>query len=64
MKVKQTWIDVYLGGYKWYRKLTKVIWYKHKNTYQLPGLIFDYFWARYGEINRYTKVIATENYNK
>lgn len=58
------WIDVYLGKYKWYRKLAKTIWYKHRNTYQLSGLIFSSFWAKYGEINRFTKVIKIENYGR
>jgi hypothetical protein len=56
------WIDVYLGKYKWYRMLTKTTWYEHQNTYQLPGLIFSSFWAKYGELNRFTKVIKIEKY--
>lgn len=52
-----------LSRYKWYRKLKGGIWYKHENTFQLPGLIFDYFWTRYGEINRFSKVTEIENYN-
>jgi hypothetical protein len=51
-----------LNNFKWYRKLKNGTWYKHQNTYQLSGLIFNYFWARYGEINRYTKVIKIEKY--
>ena len=62
MKQKTTWADVYLNGFKQYRKWRKGNWYKHQNTYQLSGLIFNYFWARYGELNRYTKVIKTEEY--
>ena len=53
-----------LSGFKWYRKLIGGIWYKHKNTYQLPGLYFDYFWAQYPKINRYSDVVDIENYNK
>lgn len=60
--IKATWTDVYLGNYKWYRRLIKGNWYKHRNTYQLQGLIFDYFWARYGEINRFTKVTEIEKW--
>jgi hypothetical protein len=51
-----------LNNSKWYRKLKGGDWYKHKNTYQLPCLIFDYFWARYGELNRFTTVVETEKW--
>ena len=51
-----------LSNYKWYRKLTKGTWYRHQNTYQLPCIVFEYFWARYGELNRFTKVIKTEKW--
>lgn len=51
-----------LNNFKWYRKLKGGYWYKHQNTYQLPGLIFDYFWAQYGEINRFTTMTKTEFY--
>ncbi len=48
---------------KWYRKFIGGTWYKHENTFQLPGLWFDYFWTnRYGQINRYTKVTEVEDY--
>lgn len=48
---------------KWFRKYLGGTWYKHKNTYQLRGLIFDYFWTnKYGEINRFTKVVEVEKY--
>jgi hypothetical protein len=61
-EVKTTWIDVYFCNYKCYRKLTKGTWYKHQNTYQLPCLIFDYYWARYGELNRFTKIVEIEKW--
>lgn len=51
-----------LTAFKWYRKWKGGTWYKHENTYQLQGLIFDFFWARYGELNRFTKVTETESY--
>lgn len=60
--MKQTWLDVYLGKYKWYRKLRGGKWYKHENTYQLPGLFIRHWWARYGNINRYSKVINEEQW--
>lgn len=48
---------------KWFREFIGGIWYKHENTFQLPGLYFDYFWSnRYGQINRYTKVTEVESY--
>ena len=53
----------YLHRFKWYRKYIGGTWYKHKNTYQLPLTYFDYFWAMYPKINRYTDVIEQENYN-
>lgn len=53
----------WLSKFKWYRKRKGGIWYKHQNTYQLPGLTFSYFWTNeYGTINRYTKVVETEDY--
>ena len=63
---KQTWIDVYLGKYKWYRRLRKGCWYKHQFTKYAQELTFlpgRTWWARYGEINRYSIVIAIENYS-
>lgn len=52
-----------LENYRWYRAFCGGIWYRHRNAYELPGLYFDYFWARYGKINRYTFVDLVENYN-
>lgn len=60
--MRTKFLDLHLNKFKFYRRLTGGIWYKHSNTYQLSGLVFDYFWARYGEINRYTKVKEIENY--
>ena len=48
---------------KFYRKWKGGIWYKHQNTYQLPGLLGEFFWFRQEKINRYTKFILIENYN-
>jgi hypothetical protein len=66
MKQKQTWVDTYLGRYKWYRKLRKGYWYQHKFTIDAEQLTFQQdntFWARYGEINRYSIVIKQEIIN-
>jgi len=51
-----------LSKYKWYRKYKKGLWYKHQNTFQLSCLFFDYFWSKYGEINRYTEVVEIEHW--
>lgn len=63
MEQKQTWIDVYLGKYKWYRKLRKGTWYKHRFTQDAQELSFlpnKVWWARYDECNRYSIVIEQE----
>lgn len=56
-------MDYFLMKKKFYRKLKGGIWYKHQNTYQLPGLFGEFFWFRQEKINRYTKCILIENYN-
>jgi hypothetical protein len=51
--------------YKFYRRLTKGTWYQHKFTKDALQLCFTFqgiFWARYANINRYSKVITTEIY--
>ena len=65
MKQKQTLIDAYLGKYKLYRKFRKGFWFKHQFTQSASELSFvagETWWARYGEINRYSKVIGQEFY--
>ena len=50
---------------QFYRKLKKGIWYKHeftKDALQLSYSFQGFFWARYGDINRYSKVVKTEKY--
>lgn len=64
--MKQTWLDVYLGKYKWYRKIRGGAWFKHRFTNDAEQLTFtegETWWARYGLINRYSTVIEQENYN-
>jgi hypothetical protein len=51
-----------MKNFKWCRKWLGGNWYKHENTFQLQCLYFDYFWVRYGEINRYTKVVEVERW--
>ena len=65
MKQKQTWLDTYFGKYKFYRKLRGGYWYKHQFTKYAIELTFDEgdtWWARYGELNRYSIVIEQEIY--
>ena len=65
MENKQTWLDFYLGKYKWYRKKRGGYWYKHQFTKDASELTFTEgvtWWAKYGEINRYSIVIEQEIY--
>ena len=65
MKQKHTWIDTYLDKYKWYRKLRKGYWYKHRFTllgHQLRLNDRRDWWARYGEVNAFSSVIEQEIY--
>lgn len=62
---KVTWMDVYLGKFKWYRKLRGGVWYKHAFTndaYALRLTSYKNFWARYGEVNRFSRVVGKEIY--
>lgn len=65
MKQKQTFIDCYLGKYKWYRKFRGGTWFLHEFTKSASELTFiqgERWWARYGGLNRYSIVIEQENY--
>lgn len=57
MKQRKTkWLDVYLDRFKWNQ---------HEFTpdaLELSVTFVGTFWALYGEINRYSKVIETEYY--
>jgi|GEM_PF-5783904 len=51
--------------FKWYRKYKGGTWYKHEFTRDALDLSVSFtgtFWARYGDINRYSKVIKIEKY--
>ena len=51
--------------FKFWRKLKGGTWYKHQFTKDAEELTFPQgktWWARYGKINRYSNVIATEVY--
>jgi len=63
--MKQTWLDVYFGKFKWYRKLRGGKWYHHQFTKDAEQLNFPEgktWWARYGNLNRYSKVISEEKW--
>ena len=65
--MKQTWLDCYLGKFKLYRRLKGGSWFLHEFTIDAEQITFrkgNRFWARYGELNRYTKVIKQESYEK
>lgn len=56
-----------MSVFKWFRKLKGGVWHKHQFTIDAGQIMLpvgNVFWARYGELNRYTKVISVENYNK
>lgn len=57
------WLDVYFGKHRWYRKLAGGSWYLHQFTKDAEELRFyegKTWWARYGQINRYSNVIEIE----
>jgi hypothetical protein len=63
--MKQTWLDVYLGRYKWYRKLRGGKWYLHQFTVDAEQLTFEAgkcWWARYATQNKYSIVVGEEDY--
>ena len=62
---KQTWIDTYLGRYKWYRKLRKGTWYKRSfkvRAYELKLKSYSDYWTRYGGKSSYCEVVDIERY--
>jgi hypothetical protein len=62
---KQRFIDTYFKKYKWYRRLVGGTWYKHQFTRDAQELCISFvgtWWARYNQINRYSKVIKIETY--
>ena len=58
--MKQTWLDVYLGKFKWYRKIKKrelgISINLQKTQKNSPFPQGETWWARYGKINRYSDV--------
>lgn len=54
-----------LKSFKFYRKWKGGIWYQHKFTpdaLELCCTFIDTWWARYDEINRYSKVTEKEEW--
>jgi hypothetical protein len=65
IKKKTIWTDYYLNKYKWYRKWRKCTWYKHeftKDALELSITFVGTWWALYGNINRYSKVVDKEQW--
>ena len=65
IKKKPIWTDYYLNKYKWYRKWRKCTWYKHEFTTDALELSIAFvgtWWALYGNINRYSKVVDKEQW--
>ena len=62
------YFDYWLKGFKWYRKWSGGVWYKHRFTEDASAICSTWvgktFWARYYEINRYSKVTEIETYGK
>lgn len=57
----------YFSNYAVYRKKKGGVWYKHiftNDAYELGIFSKGTFWARYGWLNRYTKVIDIEEYEQ
>lgn len=62
---EQTWLDTFFGNFVWYRSYRKGVWYQHEFTYHAAELTFQpgkRWWARYGHLNRYSRVVNTESY--
>ena len=65
IKKKPIWTDYYLNKYKWYRKWRKCTWYKHeftKDALEISMTFVGTWWALYGNINRYSKVVDKEQW--
>ena len=63
MDEKQTWIDTYLGRYRWYRKIRGGYWYRrtfNDNAYELRLNSYSDYWTRYGGLSNYCRVVDTE----
>jgi len=64
---KQTWIDTYLGRFKWYRKLRKGTWYKRSfkvRAFELRLKSYSDYWTRYGGESSYCEVIEIEQFKQ
>lgn len=52
-----------LQKFRFYRAYKGGVWYKHCMSGELPGC-YGCYWARYGYMNRFTDVVAKEDYTK
>lgn len=55
----------YLNQYKWFRSCCGGTWYKHQFSSDALEMSVNFtgtWWARYGQINRYSYVIEIEVY--
>ena len=61
------YFDYWLKGFKWYRKWSGGVWYKHRFTEDASVICSTWvgktFWARYDTINRYSTAIESETYH-
>lgn len=58
-------LKYYLSNFQWYRKSVGGTWYLHKFTKDAEQLTFtegNCWWATYDKINRYSDVIAREEW--
>ena len=65
IKQDSKWLDYRLSNFRWYRKYRGGTWYRHAFTKDASELTFsegNEFWARYPDINRYSKVLYFEVY--
>lgn len=54
-----------MNKFKLFRKIKGGLWYKHQFTKDAEELTFsqgETWWARYSKLNRYSNVIAVEQY--
>ncbi len=54
-----------LSKIKWYRKFVGGTWYQHQFTPDALWLSSGFtgtFWTKYGKINRYSRIIKTEEW--
>lgn len=53
------------SNFRFYRKLKGGVWYRHiftNDALEISIIPSGNFWAQYGKLNRYTKVVKIEEY--